>query len=243
MCNYYYKKTPHLHNKTIIRILGIFTCIVGIALLIYVSLPLISWQFFFSPIFASTTFTAPIPQATILNEQTVQSLIKNGARTLAGIDYTNAQNWFPGYIYNKKTHPMTPLYYLSIPTLDIKNALVSTTDNDLSQHLVHYEGTTLPGTKGNTVIFGHSTLPQLFNPSDYKTIFATVYKLKVSDELKVTINDITYTYKIFSFSVVEPSDTSIFTQQFDNEYVTLVTCTPPGTTWKRLIIKARLERI
>ena len=26
-----------------------------------------------------------------------------------------------------------------------------------------------------------------------------------------------------------------------DSYLTLVTCTPPGTTWKRLIIKAKLE--
>jgi len=33
------------------------------------------------------------------------------------------------------------------------------------------------------------------------------------------------------------------TVSFDNSYITLVTCTPPGTTWKRLVIRASLDSI
>ena len=50
-------------------------------------------------------------------------------------------------------------------------------------------------------------------------------------------------YKIFNIRIVEQTDTYIFEQNYDNSYLTLVTCTPPGTIWKRLIIKAKLEKI
>ena len=93
------------------------------------------------------------------------------------------------------------------------------------------------------MIFGHSTLPQLFNAKDYKTIFANAYKLKNGDIIYATVKGVKYSYKIFKTIVVDPSDTSALEQDYDNSYLTLVTCTPPGTTWKRLVIKSRLERI
>ena len=92
------------------------------------------------------------------------------------------------------------------------------------------------------MIFGHSTLPQLFNPKNYKTIFANAYLLKENDLIYATVENITYKYRVYNISVVDPKDTSIFTQDLNDSYITLVTCTPPGTIWKRLIIKARLEK-
>ncbi len=132
---------------------------------------------------------------------------------------------------------------MSIPAIDIKDAIVSTNDYDLSKHLVNYQGTSTPPNLGNSVIFGHSTLPQLYDPTDYKTIFANVLKLKIGDDIFTNVNGVKYNYKIFNIYVVDANDTSIFTQTYDNSYITIVTCTPPGTVWKRLIIKARLEKI
>lgn len=160
-----------------------------------------------------------------------------------GTNYLNAQSWFPTYKNKKSGDAKIQSYTLSIPTLGIKDALVSTADNELEKHLVNYGGTAIPPDNGNAVIFGHSTLPQLFHSEDYKTIFATLYKLKVKDEFSVNVSGIVYTYKVSSIIVVEPSDTSIFGQDYNDSHVTLVTCTPPGTTWKRLIIKAKLEKI
>jgi len=79
--------------------------------------------------------------------------------------------------------------------------------------LVNYQGTGIPGKNGNAVIFGHSTLPQLFNPKDYKTIFANTYKLKDGDTIYVIINNITYTYKIFKIVIVDPDDSSALVQK------------------------------
>lgn len=91
------------------------------------------------------------------------------------------------------------------------------------------------------MIFGHSTLPQLFDPTNYKAIFATLHTLKAGDTFEVTVDDTSYSYKIFSISITTPDDMNIFSQSYDNSYITLVTCTPPGTIWKRLVIRASLE--
>ena len=134
-------------------------------------------------------------------------------------------------------------YDLSIPKLHIENAVVSTTDTDLSSHLVNFPGTAVPPAKGTSAVFGHSTLPSLFNPHNYKTILAMAHTLVVGDKILVTANNIQYSYIIYSISIVDADDTSYLAQETDNSYLTIITCTPPGTVWKRLIIRSKLEKI
>lgn len=243
MASYFYKKSKKpLFRKKSLRIVSILVFLGGIATLLYVLFPLLSWQFYFAPVFAVQDVAAPIPKTTIVSSSSLSSLLSGAAQSISGIDYTNAQNWFSVSRLPKGTPPV-PSYVISLPSLKISRALVSTMDNDLGIHLVHYSGTTLPPENGTAVIFGHSTLPQLFNEKDYKTIFANAYKLKIGDEIIVDISGVIYTYRIFATTVVDPTDESVFEQHADDAYLTLVTCTPPGTTWKRLLIKSRLEKI
>lgn len=221
---YKYKKINRSPFRKWSQVLSLGIFILGSAIVLYVFSPLVLWQSFLSPIFASQNITTPISK-----NQT---------------DYTNAKNWFPNFNTSSSVgKPKVSLYTLSIPKIHIKEALVSTTDTDLGKHLVNYQGTSVPGDFGNAVIFGHSTLPQLYNPKDYKTIFSNAYKLKIGDSIYSIVNGITYAHKIYSITVVNPDDTSAFLQEYDNSYLTLVTCTPPGTVWKRLVIKARLSKV
>lgn len=242
MSSYYYRKAKRRDIRKILRVVSILISLIGIFALFYVFFPLLSWQMYFAPTFASQQVAIPIPQSTRVTNSTLEDLVSQASSALKGIDYTNAQNWFPTHKAKNQTIAI-PSYLLSIPKLGIKNATVSTVDYDLSAHLVHYNGTALPPYNGNAVIFGHSTLPQLFNPNDYKTIFATLFTLEVGDEILVSISQISYRYKVTRITIVDPSDTSPLMQQYDDAYLTLVTCTPPGTTWKRLIVKTRLEKI
>ena len=107
--------------------------------------------------------------------------------------------------------------------------------------MVNYPGTSIPPEKGNAVVFGHSTLPQLFNKNDYKTIFTNIYTLNPGDEIIVNVLGNEYKYKIENITVVDPDNTSVLEQNYSDSFLTLVTCTPPGTIWKRLVIKARIE--
>jgi sortase A len=235
MGKYYYKKSGSKLKRNL-RLISVVFVIIGVSIIAYVLFPIVSWQIYFQPAFVSPNLTSSIPRANIVD------LAKN---SIDGTDYTRAENWFPKFnpSANQKVQNDTPFYTISIPKINIKEAVVSTIDNDLTRHLVNYQGTSIPAKNGNAVIFGHSTLPQLFNPKDYKTIFANVYKLKNEDNIYVMLNDVKYTYKIFKITVVDPENSSALVQDYDNSYLTLVTCTPPGTTWKRLIVKARLERI
>jgi sortase A len=115
--------------------------------------------------------------------------------------------------------------------------------SDLNTSLIHYGGTGLPGEYGNSVIFGHSTLPQFFNPKDYKAIFSTLPNINIGDDVIITFDTITYRYSIFDITVTMPNDLSPLEQKYDDSYITIVTCVPPGTYAKRLNVKARLITI
>lgn len=239
---YYYEKKSRSFFRKNLKIASCLLIALGILTAGYIFFPLISWQIYFQPVYASQNIKTPVPNSLVVNSSIID-LFKQARDSINGTDYTDAKNWFSGLDLPQKGKPRVSSYTISIPKIQIDNAYVSTISNNVGIHLVNYQGTSMPGDLGNAVIFGHSTLPQLFNPKDYKTIFANAYKLKTGDEIYAKINNVTYSYKIFAVNVVDPSDTSAFIQDFDNSYITLVTCTPPGTVWKRLVIKASLERI
>jgi len=230
MSKYVYKVEKKKNLRKIFRFSGLGLILVGFLFGLYSFYPIIAWQIFIKPAFAN--FASPVPQATILTKETIESLLTNSF---------NNGSWLP----ESRTHNSVDVssYAISIEKLKIKNATVVTTDTDIGKHLVHFPGTSLPPFRGNAVIFGHSTLPQLFNPTDYKTIFARAHELKIGDKISVTIKDVNYTYKIFNITIVDADDLSYLAQPQDDSYLTIVTCTPPGTIWKRLIIKANVEKI
>ncbi len=240
MSKIYYKEN-RTNYKRFVKVAGIGLFLIGAGISLYIFSPLILWQVYSAPKL-SANIEAPIPRNNVLNPDLIQSLIAQAKDSIVGTDYTNAKNWFPGFKAQVNASK-SPSYTISIPAIKIKDAQVSTTDYDLTRHLVNYQGTSIPPNTGNSVIFGHSTLPQLYDPSDYKTIFANVQDLKIRDKILANVDGVSYSYKIYSIYVVDANDTSLFGQTFDNSYLTLVTCTPPGTTWKRLVIKAKIEKI
>lgn len=238
----YLKKTKRKFPKIILRITGLMLALLGISMAAYVFAPLILWQIFLSPVFASQAMAIPVPKSNFLTPALIQDLLSSQIQLLNGTDFNNPKNWFPTYV-GKSTPSRIATYSISIPRLNIVNAIVSTQDNDLGKHLVNLQGTAIPPENGNAAVFGHSTLPQLYNPKDYHTIFANVHQLQVGDELLVNVENITYTYKIFSITVVDPDNTSVLEQTLDDSYLTLITCTPPGTIYERLIIRSRIQKL
>lgn len=158
----------------------------------------------------------------------------------ANVDYTNPKSWFP-------TAPVLPPqpsqithYTLSIPKLGIEEATVQIGGEDLMQSLIQYHGTALPGQYGNTVIFGHSVLPQFFNPENYRTIFSTLPKLEEGDEILIEFDGIRYRYLVRKIIETAPEDISVLEQSYETQWLTLITCVPPGTYLRRLVVRSQL---
>ncbi|MBI2036131.1 class D sortase [Candidatus Microgenomates bacterium] len=234
----YIKKPPP--KRGIFKLFSYFLIGVGILLIFYVVFPILSWQFFYAPGLSSGNIISPIPKTAMIKQSFGTVLAQSADNEVKNGDLTNASNWFP--TGNPKTNVQKE-YALSIPKLGIKDAKVLVGADDLSKSLIHYGGSSLPGEYGNAVIFGHSILPQFFDPKNYKAIFSTLHTLKIGDEIIITLDGVTYKYSIFEFKIVEPENISVLEQTYDNSYVTLITCTPPGTYWKRLVVKAQIEKL
>ncbi len=94
-----------------------------------------------------------------------------------------------------------------------------------------------PGQLGNTVFSGHSS-NDLFDPGDYKFIFAQLDKLAQGDTIYVNYNSVRYTYTVTRKEVVLPTQVDKLTYATDKPVLTLITCTPLGTAQKRLLVTA-----
>ncbi len=103
--------------------------------------------------------------------------------------------------------------------------------------VVHYAGTANPGENGNSVFFGHSS-NDWWEKGNYKFVFVLLEKLVPGDLYEIHYQSRKYVYQVESTKVVLPTDLSVL-DQTTTPYSTLITCTPPGTSWKRFIVKAK----
>lgn len=213
-----------------LRLVSIVSVLAGLFLLTNALVPILGYEFFFAPKYQKDSFLSPVPQGKILAKSTAVSP-----------DLTRASNWFIGAPQLPEVDSKLEFYNLSIPKLGIEDASAKIGGEDLSKSLIHYRGTALPGKRGNAVVFGHSTLPQLFNPKNYLSIFSKLPTLKIGDRVYVNYDGVKYTYKVEEIFEVEPTDFSALNQNYDDSYLTLITCVPPGTYLRRLVVKARLE--
>lgn len=94
-----------------------------------------------------------------------------------------------------------------------------------------------PGQIGNTVIAGHSS-NDLLDSGDYKFIFAQLDKLNAGDIIYVNYNSVRYTYTVTSKEVVKPSEINKLVYPTTKPLLTLITCTPIGTSINRLLVTA-----
>jgi sortase A len=135
-------------------------------------------------------------------------------------------------------------FYLTVPKLGIKEAKVEINAETLNpEHaLGHYPGTELPGEVGNSFVFGHSVLPWFYNPQNYKTIFSTLGKMEKGDTFFVIYNNRELTYKVEGVVEVPPSEVDPLAElkpkYLNDSTMVLMTCSPPGTRLRRLMVNA-----
>ena len=103
--------------------------------------------------------------------------------------------------------------------------------------VVHYPGTARPGQAGNFFVTGHSSYYP-WAPGKYKTVFARLNQLQPGDEYWVYFGGDRHRYVVRSKKEVSPGDVTVLDQPLDQRISTLMTCTPVGTTLRRLIISA-----
>ena len=132
---------------------------------------------------------------------------------------------------------------LIIPKLNIDvpinfNVALSDVMSAMNHGVAHYRisgASAYPGEIGNFIITGHSA-GDVYSSNPYKYIFSGLERLEEGDLIYVNYNSIRYTYKVTGKQVIEPSNVSALVVQTDRPLITLVTCTPLGTSRYRLLV-------
>ena len=145
---------------------------------------------------------------------------------------TNAHSVIPAEntISIPKINVHAPIQYIdSNQEVDIQKAL--------QDGVVHYSTTALPGQPGNVAVFGHSS-NDWWEPGNYKFVFVLLDKLVPGDQIIVDYSSVRYTYEVIGSKVVEPTAVDVLNPTAEPT-LTVITCSPPGTSLKRLVVSAK----
>lgn len=133
--------------------------------------------------------------------------------------------------------------YLNLPVIGVKAPVswgIKNSPNEvaagLSKGLIQIQGTAFPGEVGNVFITGHSS-NYPWAKGSYNNVFAILNKVVVGDMVQIKYKEIDYLYKVKTIKVVEPDNISVLESK-NESVLTLMTCTPVGTSLRRLIVVA-----
>ena len=125
--------------------------------------------------------------------------------------------------------------YIEIPKIDVYLPVYHGTDKKtLEKGIGHLQNTSFPiGGKGtHCVLSGHSGLPSAM-------LFTNLDQMKKGNKFYIHVLDEVLAYKVDQIKVVEPEDISLLKIDPDEDYVTLVTCTPFGKNTHRLLVRGK----
>ncbi len=131
-----------------------------------------------------------------------------------------------GYITIEKIKVQLPIYH-------------GTSDKVLNSAVGHVEGSSLPvgGESTHTVLSAHRGLPSA-------KLFTNLDKVEVGDIFTIRILDRTITYQVDQILIVLPHETDALNLVQNEDYCTLVTCTPYGINTHRMLVRGtRIENV
>lgn len=105
----------------------------------------------------------------------------------------------------------------------------------LTKGVAHSRGTSVPGQKGNILIFAHSS-DNFYNSNRYNTIFYLLRKLQANDDVWVVYEGILYRYQVKETRYVDENEIDYLKYQPEGNELILMTCWPPGTSFRRLLV-------
>jgi len=202
--------------------------------------------FFLVLFFLSTTFLI-LPVAAAKNSrpkiQTTNSIVTS--KKLEPPKETNSfnlENWL-----NQRGIASIPdnNFSLIIPQVNINTKIIPSvdlTDKNATQKalkvgVVQAKGSSSPGQQGTIYIFGHST-DSIWHIKLYNAIFYPLKDIERGNEIVVIYKGKPFIYRVEEKKIVDADDLQSLADPLEKEKLILVTCWPPGTTWKRLLVIA-----
>jgi len=107
----------------------------------------------------------------------------------------------------------------------------------LQQGIAHAKGTSLPNQTGNTFLFAHSAV-NFYEQRKFNVYFYLLNELDPRDTIYISYNNDIYKYFVLETKIVDSTDTKYLGKYMDEDTLTLMSCWPAGTDWKRIIVIA-----
>ena len=123
--------------------------------------------------------------------------------------------------------------YIEIPAINVDLPIYhGTTGAAMEKGAGHMEGTSLPvgGIGTHAVISAHSGMSSA-------KLFTDLDKLELGDVFFITVCNEKLAYEVDNITVVEPTDIDLIRIDTQQDYVTLLTCTPYGVNTHRLLVR------
>lgn len=146
--------------------------------------------------------------------------------------------------------PVSRQFSLNIPVIRLSAPVIENVDPFNSKEYIpvllkgvgHAKDSALPDQKGTVFLFAHSSdVP--WRITRYNTAFYRINKLNIDDEIIINYKNQVYQYKVTQKKTVWPSEISYLTDKNQQQsQLILQTCTPIGTSLKRLLVLAKLEK-
>ncbi len=134
------------------------------------------------------------------------------------------------FITIPKIHAQAPLIFNVDPWKESEYKKI------LKNGVAHAKGTSLPGEKGRSFIFAHSSGNPI-EQTKYNTVFVRLGDLKIGDEISIKRKGKVYKYQVTMTKVVNASDTQ-YLEKNESDGIVIQTCWPIGTSLKRLLVFA-----
>ena len=201
--------------------------------------------FFLVLFFLSTTFLI-LPVAAAKNShpkiQTTSSMVTSEKLKLQKTNSFNLEDWL-----NQRGITSIPNnnFSLIIPKININTEVIpsvnladkNATQKALKSSVIQAKSSSSPGQPGTTYIFGHSTNSP-WNIKLYNAIFYSLKDIEKGNEIVVIYKGKPFIYQVEEKKIVSAGDFQYLTNPLGEEKLVLLTCWPPGTTWKRLLVIA-----
>ena len=134
--------------------------------------------------------------------------------------------------------------YLTIPKINAQAEVITNVDpwdekiydEALKKGVAHAKGTVLPGIRGTSYLFAHSSgMP--WDMTHMNTVFLRLGELQKGDIIIINREGRKYQYQVRELKEVTPSEVQYLLEKKQNQLI-LQTCTPIGTSINRLLVFA-----
>lgn len=146
---------------------------------------------------------------------------------------------------DKIISPTDTQFGLVIPKINANASIIKDVDPNnqkeyqiaLSKGIAHALGSSYPNQSGNMFLFSHSA-GNFWEANRFNGIFYLLNKLEADDKIYVYYKDKKYEYMVTKKKVVDPGQVEFTSKSYNTNSLVLMTCWPPGTTLKRVIVEA-----